>query len=76
MSSHRPLWASRARWRLYGAWRWPALAAFTLCDGLILHLLPPSASGADLAAAIIVASVAVIVRREARPQAGSEPREA
>ena len=56
MSSHRPLWASRARWRLYGAWRWPALAAFTLCDGLLLHLLPPSASGADLAAAIIVAS--------------------
>ena len=32
-------WTRRLRWRLLGAWRWPAFALFTLLDALLLHEL-------------------------------------
>jgi hypothetical protein len=32
-------WTRRLRWRLLGAWRWPAFAFFTLLDALLLHEL-------------------------------------
>jgi hypothetical protein len=31
---------TRLRWRLRGAWLWPAFAALTLADGLLLNALP------------------------------------
>ena len=34
-------WTRRLRWRLIGAWRWPAFAAAVAIDALILHELPP-----------------------------------
>ena len=61
MSGERRFWASRLRWRLRGAWQWPAFALFTLGDGLILHLLPPTRAGANLVAGVIVASFANLV---------------
>jgi hypothetical protein len=30
-------WPRRLRWRLLGAWRWPAFAFFTLLDAILLH---------------------------------------
>jgi hypothetical protein len=30
-------WTRRLRWRLLGAWRWPAFAVFTAVDALVLH---------------------------------------
>lgn len=30
----------RMRWRMRGAWQWPAFIAFTLADGAVLTLLP------------------------------------
>ena len=35
------VWHRRLRWRLRGAWRWPAFAALTLLDGIVLVVLPP-----------------------------------
>ncbi len=35
-------WLVRARWRLRGAWMWPAFVALTLLDGLIGSSLPPA----------------------------------
>ena len=32
-------WPRRLRWRLLGAWRWPAFAAFTAIDAALLHTL-------------------------------------
>jgi hypothetical protein len=32
-------WTRRLRWRLLGAWRWPAFAFFTVVDALLLHEL-------------------------------------
>lgn len=40
------------RWRLRGAWQWPAFGVLTVLDGLILHLLP----GFDLIPGLIIAS--------------------
>ena len=34
-------WTSRLRWRLRGAWQWPAFAVITVLDGVLLELLPP-----------------------------------
>jgi 4-amino-4-deoxy-L-arabinose transferase-like glycosyltransferase len=35
------VWHRRLRWRLRGAWQWPAFMALTLVDAVLLVLLPP-----------------------------------
>ncbi|MBA2506191.1 MAG: hypothetical protein H0V29_09625 [Thermoleophilaceae bacterium] len=35
-------WTHRLRWRFKGAWVWPAFAAFTVADWLVLWRLPPT----------------------------------
>jgi hypothetical protein len=50
------LWARRMRWRLRGAWQWPAYALLTLLDAVILHELPPVREGIDFVPALIVSS--------------------
>jgi hypothetical protein len=39
------LWPARLRWRLRGAWQWPAFAVLTALDGLLLAELPFYAAG-------------------------------
>jgi hypothetical protein len=34
------VWPRRLRWRLAGAWMWPAFAVLTVADGVVLALLP------------------------------------
>lgn len=41
MAAEDRFWTRRLRWRLIGAWRWPAFAAAVLVDAVILHELPP-----------------------------------
>ena len=50
------LWARRLRWRLRGAWMWPAYAVLTLLDAVILHELPPVRGGVDFIPGLILAS--------------------
>ena len=50
------LWARRLRWRLRGAWIWPAYAVLTLLDAVILHELPPVSGGVDFIPGLILAS--------------------
>jgi hypothetical protein len=52
------LWARRLRWRLRGAWQWPAYALLTPLDALILHELPPARTGVDFIPALIISSFA------------------
>ncbi len=61
MSSSERFWTRRLRWRLRGAWQWPAFAALTFLDGVILHLLPPTGRTPDLILGVIVASFGNIV---------------
>jgi hypothetical protein len=35
------LWLARLRWRMRGAWLWPAFFALTAADGALIALLPP-----------------------------------
>jgi 4-amino-4-deoxy-L-arabinose transferase-like glycosyltransferase len=35
------VWHRRLRWRLRGAWMWPAFLALTVVDGILLVVLPP-----------------------------------
>ena len=35
------VWHRRLRWRLRGAWQWPAFMLLTLLDGILLVVLPP-----------------------------------
>jgi len=35
------VWHRRLRWRLRGAWQWPAFVALTVVDGILLVVLPP-----------------------------------
>jgi hypothetical protein len=41
MAAEERFWTRRLRWRLIGAWRWPAFAAAIVLDAIILHELPP-----------------------------------
>ena len=56
MSSPERFWPARLRWRLRGAWMWPAFVVLTLVDGLVLHLLPPVRTGVDLVPAVLLAT--------------------
>jgi hypothetical protein len=65
------MWSSRMRWRMRGAWMWPAFAGFTVLDGLLIHFQPISGDGTDIVPAFLLAGffnlVAVAV---AAPMAG------
>jgi len=70
------LWLSRLRWRMRGAWLWPAFFGLTLLDGLVIWRLPPydgappGAVGGILLAGfanlLLVALVAPLVGRRLR----------
>jgi len=46
---------TRLRWRMRGAWMWPAFAALTVVDALLLHELPIAGDGIDLVPALLLA---------------------
>jgi hypothetical protein len=53
------LWWPRLRWRMRGAWQWPAFAALTLLDGVLLVELPFYGDGpGTLAGGVLVAAFA------------------
>ena len=58
MQHSEHLWARRLRWRLRGAWQWPAYAVLTVADAAILHELPPTREGVGFIPGLIVASFA------------------
>ena len=55
----------RLRWRLRGAWLWPAFVALTIVDGVIGHMLPPAGDGQRLSAphwsALVLNLIAVVL---------------
>lgn len=81
---------SRLRWRLRGAWQWPAFVVLTLLDGVLLELLPPfSVARMDLILGVLIATFGnlflvgavapyltrrLVLRREAARAAAGAPR--
>ena len=58
MTTAERFWTRRLRWRMRGAWLWPAFFALTFLDALLLTLLPPVRTGVDFAPALIISSFA------------------
>ena len=46
------VWRRRLRWRLRGAWQWPAFAVLTVVDALLLMRLPFEGDGAGVLGAV------------------------
>jgi hypothetical protein len=46
----------RLRWRLRGAWQWPAFAVLTVVDALLLARLPFQGEGADAIGGLLLAT--------------------
>jgi hypothetical protein len=49
------VWHRRLRWRLRGAWQWPAFVALTVVDGVLLAVLPFTGDGSTLMAGLLIA---------------------
>jgi hypothetical protein len=49
------VWHRRLRWRLRGAWQWPAFVVLTVVDGVLLAVLPFSGDGSTLVAGVLIA---------------------
>ena len=49
------LWARRLRWRMRGAWQWPAFALLTVVDAVVLHLLPLAGEAIGFVPALLLA---------------------
>jgi hypothetical protein len=75
------VWHRRLRWRLRGAWQWPAFMALTLVDGVLLVVLPPYfgapdnlfpgvllAGSANLLAIVLLAPALGLWLRRRRPE--------
>jgi len=88
MSSQTGWKRQRLRWRLRGAWQWPAFVALTAVDAVILHSLPPISTGVRLIPALLVAALGnlvllgaaapwlarrLVVRQQQASAAGLEP---
>jgi len=48
---------NRLRWRLRGAWLWPAFVALTIADAVVGHMFPPAGDGQSVVSAALVALV-------------------
>jgi hypothetical protein len=48
----------RLRWRMRGAWQWPAFAVLTVVDALLIARLPFQGDGPDAIGAVLVAGFA------------------
>jgi hypothetical protein len=59
VTSGERFWTNRLRWRLRGAWQWPAFVVLTLVDGIVLDALPPvSTTGMNLIEGVLIATFA------------------
>jgi len=78
------LWPARMRWRMRGAWLWPAFFGFTALDGILIAALPPydgTPPGivgglllAGIANLLLVAVVAPLAGRALRRRRADLPR--
>jgi hypothetical protein len=60
MSDQTFFWR-RLRWRIRGAWMWPAFAVVTLGEGILLWRLPPVGTGLNVIEGILLATFGNLV---------------
>jgi hypothetical protein len=63
------VWRARLRWRLSGAWQWPAFTILTAVDAVVLARLPFSGGRANLLGCLLAAGLLniIVVAVVARP---------
>ncbi|MDX6732292.1 MAG: hypothetical protein QOC54_2240 [Baekduia sp.] len=64
------VWRSRLRWRLTGAWQWPAFVLLTLVDAVVLARLPFSGGRGSLVGSLIAAGFLNIIVVAVVPHVG------
>jgi hypothetical protein len=64
------MWRSRLRWRLTGAWQWPAFVVLTLVDAVVLARLPFSGGRSDLLGSVLAAGFLNVIVVAVVPHAG------
>ena len=52
---------ARLRWRLRGAWLWPAFLVLIVLDAFVGHELPPEGDSQSLPSAALVGAVAMLI---------------
>ena len=80
MEHSERVWLTRLRWRMRGAWLWPAFFVLCAVDGVVIALLPPFdgapgdviggvliAGFANLAAIAVAGPLAALALRRRRP---------
>jgi hypothetical protein len=80
----RSVWLTRMRWRMRGAWLWPAFIVLTLAEGVALEVLPLTGDGpggvlpgvllAGFANLILIAAVAPLAGHRLRRRRPDLPR--
>jgi hypothetical protein len=78
------VWLTRMRWRMRGAWLWPAFVVLTIAEGVALEVLPVAGDGpggvvpgvllAGFANLIVVAVAAPLAGRRLRKRRPDLPR--
>jgi hypothetical protein len=64
------VWRSRLRWRLSGAWQWPAFTVLTAVDAVVLARLPFSGGRANLLGCVLAAGLLNLIVLAVVPRAG------
>src|SRR3954469_748328 len=65
------VWRSRLRWRLSGAWQWPAFAVLVVVDAVVLARLPFSGGRANLLGALLAAGFLNVLVVAVAPRPGA-----
>jgi hypothetical protein len=55
------MWRSRLRWRLTGAWQWPAFAVLTVVDAVVLARLPFAGGRSSLIGSLLAAGLMNVI---------------
>jgi hypothetical protein len=64
------VWRARLRWRLSGAWQWPAFAVLTAVDAVVLARLPFAGGRANLLGCLLAAGFLNLIVVAAVPRPG------
>ena len=69
------VWLTRMRWRLRGAWLWPAFIVLTLAEGVALQVLPIAGDGPGgvLPGVLLAGFANLILIAAVAPLAGHRP---
>lgn len=64
------VWRARLRWRLSGAWQWPAFAVLTVVDAVVLARLPFAGGRANLLGCLLAAGLLNVIVLAVVPRPG------